>query len=130
MKQKISLIVMTLILIVPVALYAIFKTPQDSVAIAATGKPTVVEFTSPLCSECQKLTKVFDKVKSKYSSKITFTKVNTARMDRKVMKNIEKYDIKVVPTLIFLDKDGNTVSKTEGSMPEEMLCDYLDRLIQ
>lgn len=130
MKQKISLIVMTLILVLPIALYAIFKTPQDSVVFAATGKPTVVEFTSPLCGECQKLTKVLDVVRPKYSSKITFTKVNTARMDRKAMKEIDRYGIQVVPTLIFLDKDGNIISKTEGSMPQETLCEQLDRMLK
>ena len=130
MKQKISLIVMTLIMVLPIALYAIFKTPQDSIAIAATGKPTVVEFTSPLCSECQKLKKVLDVVEPKYTNKITFTKVNTARMDRKTLKEIEKYEIKVVPTIIFLDKDGNIISKTEGSVPQEVLCKQIDRLLK
>ena len=130
MKQKISLIVMTLILILPMALYAIFKTPQDRVAIAATGKPTVVEFSSQLCSECQKLKKVLNVVEPKYSQKISFQKIDTGRISRKTQKEIEKYDVKVVPTLIFLDKDGNMVFKTEGSMSQEVLCTYLDRLIK
>ena len=130
MKQKISLFVMTLILVLPMALYAIFKTPQDSIAIAATGKPAVVEFSSQLCSECQKLKKVLDVVEPKYSNKISFQKINTGRIDRKTAKEIEKYEVKVVPTLIFLDKDGNTVYKTEGSMSQEVLCSYLDRLIK
>ncbi len=130
MKQKVSLIVMTLILVLPIALYAIFKTPQDSAAIAATGKPTVVEFSSQLCSECQKLKKVLNVVEPKYSQKISFQKIDTGRISRKTQKEIEKYEVKVVPTLIFLDKDGNTVSKTEGSMSQEVLCSYLDRLIK
>ena len=88
MKQKISLYVIALIMILPIALYAVFKTPQDSIAIAATGKPTVVEFSSPLCSECQKLKKVLDIVEPKYSNKISFQKINTARMDRKTMKEV------------------------------------------
>lgn len=130
MKQKISLYVIALIMILPIALYAVFKTPQDSIAIAATGKPTVVEFSSPLCSECQKLKKVLDVVEPKYSNKISFQKINTARMDRKTMKEVEKYEIKVVPTTIFLDKGGNTVYRIEGAVGQEILCKYLDNLSQ
>ena len=96
MKQKISLFVITLIMILPLALYAIFKAPQDSAAIAATDKPTVVEFSSPMCSECMKLKKVLDVVEPKYSGKIVFQKINAAKLDRKTMKEIQKYEVKVL----------------------------------
>ena len=80
--------------------------------------------------DISELKKVLDVVEPKYSNKISFQKINTGRIDRKTAKEIEKYEVKVVPTLIFLDKDGNTVYKTEGSMSQEVLCSYLDRLIK
>ena len=131
MKQKISLFVMTLILVLPIAVYAIFKAPQDSAAIAASyGKPTVIEFSSPLCSECQKLKKVLYVVEPKYSGKVVFNKINAARMDRSTMKAVEKYNVKVVPTTIFIDKSGNMVGRAEGSIAQDTLCDYLDNLLK
>ena len=131
MKQKISLFVMTLILVLPMAFYAIFKAPQDSAALAASsGKPTVIEFSSPLCSECQKLKKVLDVVEPKYSHKIIFNKINAARMDRNTMKAVEQYQVNVVPTTIFLDKNGNMVGRAEGAVAQEDLCEYLDNLLK
>ena len=59
MKEKLSLLVIALILILPVTFYAIFKAPENNGALeAAVGKPIVLEFSSPMCSECQKLKKV------------------------------------------------------------------------
>lgn len=131
MKQKISLFVMTMILVLPMALYAVFKAPQDSAAIAASaGKPVVMEFSSPMCSECMKLNKVLDVVEPKYSNKIVFNKINAARMDRKTMKEVQKYDVKVVPTMVFIDCDGNVVSRTEGSMTKDALTKHLDELLK
>ncbi|MCR4880670.1 MAG: thioredoxin family protein [bacterium] len=130
MKQRISLFVVTIIMILPLALYAIFKAPADSAAIAASGKPVVVEFSSPMCSECLKLKKVLDVVEPKYSGKIIFKKINAAQMNRTTMKQVQKYEVKVVPTLVFLDKDGNTLFKTEGAMPQEVLTERLDTILK
>ena len=130
MKQKISLFVMTLIMVLPIALYAIFKTPQNSAALAASGKPAVIEFYTPMCSECMKLKKILDVVEPKYSNKITFNRINAAKMDRNTMKQVQKYEVNVVPTTIFMDKDSNVILRTEGSMSQETLCSYLDRLIK
>ena len=131
MKQKISLLVITLIMILPLAIYAIFKAPQDSSAIAASsGKPVVMEFSSPMCSECMTLNKILDVVEPKYSGKIVFNKINAAKMDRATMKQVQKYEVKVVPTMVFIDCDGNVVSKTEGSISKEALTGRLDALIK
>ena len=131
MKQKISLYVMALIMILPLAVYAIFKAPQDSAALAASdGKPVVVEFSSPMCSECIKLKKVLDIVEPQYSDKVVFNKINAARLDRATMKQVEKYEVKVVPTTVFLDKKGNVVAKTEGAMAQETFTRQLDELLK
>ena len=131
MKEKLSLIIAIIILVVPIVLYTAFKTPtNDGVLEAANGKPIVMEFTSPLCAECQRLKKVLDVVEPKYSRKITFQKINTATMDSQVVSKIQKYEVRVVPTMIFIDKKGEIVAKKEGAMPEENLTAYLDELLK
>ena len=97
---------------------------------AASGQPMVLEFSSSLCSECQKLKKVLDKVEPKYEDKISFQKINAGVMDEDTLEKIQKYEVKVVPTTVFIDKDGKTVVKKEGSMQEETLCKHLDELLK
>jgi len=131
MKQKISSIVILLILIIPVALYSAFKGSPDGAAFAsAKNKPAVVEFYTPLCSECQKLKIVMDKVEPKYERKIDFQKINANTFDRNIQEQVMKYNIKAVPTTIFLDKDGHVVAKRIGSMTEETLKTQLDELLK
>lgn len=131
MKSKLSLILMLLILILPVTFYALFKSPTMSGGLkAASGQPMVLEFSSSLCSECQKLKKVLDKVEPKYEDKISFQKINAGVMDEDTLEKIQKYEVKVVPTTVFIDKDGKTVVKKEGSMQEETLCKHLDELLK
>jgi len=131
MKAKFSLIAIILILVVPVLLYTVFKTPYNNGALeAANGKPIVIEFSSPLCAECQKLKKVMDKVEPDYSRKITFQKINTGTMDAQVMEQVKKYEVRVVPTTIFINKKGEIIAKKEGSMPKEILKAYFDELLK
>lgn len=111
------------------AMYAVFKAPEDSAAVAASyNKPVVLEFSSPLCAECQKLKKVLEVVEPKYKNKIVFKKINAAAMTRETQKLVEKYDIQVVPTTIYINKDGEITGKTEGALHQENLEQYLNEL--
>ena len=131
MKQKLSLVAITLILVLPIMFYAIFKAPSNSGALeAATGKPMVLEFSSPMCAECQRLKKVLEVVEPQYKRKITFHKINAAMMDRETVEKVRKYNVKVVPTTIFVSKDGNIVGKKEGAFSKEVLVFQLEELLK
>ena len=131
MKQKISLFIIALILILPVTLYTVFKAPLNHGALnAADGKPIVLEFSTPLCSECLKLKRVLDTVEPNYQDKISFQKINAGMMTDDTMEKVQKYNVRVVPTTIFLDKKGKIVARKEGSMPETIFSAYLDELLK
>ncbi len=131
MKQKISLIIIALILILPVTFYAIFKAPSSNGALsAANGKPIVLEFSTPLCSECLKLKKVLDKIEPQYNNKISFQKINAGTMNDETFEKVQKYKVKVVPTTIFIDKNGEIAARKEGSMSEDIFAAYLDELLK
>ncbi len=131
MKQKLSLLVIALILILPVTFYAIFKAPYSNGALeAAEGKPIVLEFSSPMCSECVKLKKVMDDIEPRYDRKITFQKINAAMMTEDTAQKIKKYDVNVVPTTIFIDEKGKTILKKEGFMPKETVVTHLEELLK
>jgi len=131
MKEKISLIVIALILILPITFYAMFKAPQSEGRLeAAAGKPIVLEFSSTMCSECQKLQKILDEVEPKYDKKISFQKVNASMIDIAAQEKIKKYNVKSVPTVIFIDKAGRTIAQEVGAMSEETLVLHLEELLK
>lgn len=130
MKTKLSLLAIIMILVLPVTVYSLLKSPSNmnSAVFAAAQKPVVLEFSAPLCSECLKLQKVLDEVEPKYKKHIVFHKINTSSCTKDEAKEMKKYNIRVVPTMIFLDKEGKFVTKTEGSMDKAKLVEYLDKL--
>ena len=130
MKTKLSLLAIIMILVLPVTVYSLLKSPSNmnTAVMAATQKPTVLEFSAPLCSECLKLQKVLNEVEPKYKKHIVFHKINTSSCSKEESKEMKKYNIRVVPTMIFLDKNGKFVMKTEGSMSKDKLVEYLDKL--
>lgn len=133
MNKKANLLIMIAILIVPIALFQITQSFSDensaknSQAIGA-NKPQVIDFTSSLCLECKELEKVINPVKGEYKNKIIFKKVLINSRNAEVKNLMRKYDVKVVPTLVFLNKEGKVARKTEGSMPKAQLKTYLDQL--
>lgn len=131
MKEKMSLIIAALILVLPITFYALFKAPHEGGRLeAATGKPIVLEFSSAMCSECQKLQKVLDEVEPKYDKKISFQKVNANIIDKNAQEKIKKYNVKSVPTIVFIDKQGRTIAQEVGAMSEETLVLHLEELLR
>jgi len=130
MKRKLSLIVAILILVLPIFCYAVFKAPNLGAVYATTkDKPVVMIFSMPLCSECQKLKVVSDKMEARYNSELVFEKINAGTMDQKTIEEVKKYNVKVVPTIIFFDKRGHIVARKEGAMPEAAFDKQIQELI-
>jgi len=131
--KKSSVITILVIFILPIALYFFFKVPSESnisVAYDGANKPKVLQFSSAMCYDCKRLEKEITLLRQEYSSKIIFRKYNASTRTSQVNELISKYNINVVPTLIFLDKNGNFVRKTEGYVTQSQLRSYLNQLIQ
>jgi thioredoxin-related protein len=131
--NKKSLILILSILIIPIVLYYTVG-PKNAVtsnaSVAATcDKPTVLDFSSTMCMECKAIAKNLDPLEPQYQDKINFQKIivnSGGDLNDSLMK---KYKVNVVPTLVFLDKNGKIVRRTEGSMPKSELKGYLDKLV-
>ena len=57
----------------------------------------------------------------KYSGKIDLVEIQVQNNDDYTKKQIEKYNVTLVPTLIMLDAKGKKVLKTEGFVEKEKL---------
>lgn len=130
MKKHINLAVILAIFIVPIVMYYSFKsTGQDTATVAKSMSPMVLDFSSEMCFECQQLKKQMDQVEPKYNKVIMFKKImiNSAKPEDQQL--IKKYKIKVVPTLVYIDKNGNVVNKTEGALTKQELERNFNRLL-
>lgn len=115
--------IITLIFVVPLIAYMILSKPDASLASKPTNanKAQIIKFTSLMCLDCKKLEGVIKEVYPKYSDKITLTEIHVQDESDFTKKQIQKYNVTLVPTLIFLDSKGKKVLKTEGYMEKAKL---------
>jgi len=108
--------IITLIFVIPLVAYMILAKPDASLASKSAGanKPQIIKFTSLMCLDCKKLSGVMKEVYPKYSDKISLVEVQVQNEDNFTKQQVEKYNITLVPTLIFINSKGKEISKTEG----------------
>ena len=126
-----NFIIVLLIFLVPLGLYW-GLTRDKKVAIlpsAAVSGPEVIKFSSPMCYECQELEKVFQEVYPGVANKISLRKIDVTSNDKATKQLIKDYDVKLVPTCIFKNSDGNVIRKTEGSIQPRILENYFKEQI-
>ena len=126
-----NIVIILMIFLVPLALYW-GLTRDKSLAtwptIAFTGAE-IIKFASPMCYECQELEKVFDEVYPEFANKVSLRKVDVTNKDKGTKQMIKEYNVKLVPTCIFRNKDGQTVRRTEGMIQPRILENYIKELI-
>ena len=124
-----NIIIILLIFLVPLAVY--FGLTRDKLttppSIASEGAQ-VIKFASPMCYECQELEKVFDEVFPKFEKDVTLKKIDVTQKSRDTKALIKEYGVKLVPTTVFKDKDGNTTRRIEGNMQPQILENYLKEI--
>ncbi len=129
--MKKNIIIIALIFIVPIIAYAILSENQTvSAAKTVEGQPQVIKFSSKLCIDCKKIKTCFDELKPKYQDKITFLEYDVQSNDKDVSNSIDKYNITLVPTVIYLDKKGKEVKRTEGYTDKNTLEQYFNELLK
>lgn len=108
------------ILVIPMVTYYVMdKTHAGNEAFEANAqstysKPVVIKFASPMCLDCKKLEGVMNEVMPKYADQVSYEKINAQSNDSKTESLIKKYTVTLVPTMVFLKKDGSIYKRTEG----------------
>ncbi len=133
MKNK---IIILLIFIVPLATFFILQNiTKDNSAIANNTmqqetmmKGKLLKFSSPMCSECKKVKEAVDRVFNNYKEEVLLEEINVSENTDKTNGMIETYKITVVPTVVFLDKNGSVVNKIEGLVDEITIKENLDKI--
>jgi thioredoxin 1 len=101
-------------------------TPEGAVQ-ARTGdaqaKVTFIELGSVNCIPCIKMQGVMQEVKREYGDQVSILFYDVWTEAGKPYA--QQYRIRVIPTQVFLDQDGNEYFRHEGYFPEEDLVQVL-----
>ena len=125
-----NIIWILLIFLIPLAAYwGITREQFAPMPAVAVSGDKVIKFSSPMCSECQDLEKVFEEVFPKYSDKVSLTKVDVSKQDKNCKALIKEYKVTLVPTTVFINQDGRITRRIEGTMQSKILDNYLVELI-
>jgi len=132
MSKKISLLlffIAALVLILPQAYAIDWKYNfQDALKLAKSQhKPIMVDFYTDWCGWCKKLdsdTYSDPKVKAA-AEKFVCVKINA----EKEQALTSKYAIAGFPTIVFLDRDGNLISKITGYLPPDKFLANMNKIL-
>jgi thiol-disulfide isomerase/thioredoxin len=91
--------------------------------VPANPAVTFLELGSVGCAPCKAMVGVMKSVEKKYGSQIKVVFYNILKGDE---DKGEKYEVRVLPTQVFLDSSGKEFSRHEGFYPEA----ELDQLLQ
>ncbi len=127
--MKKNALIVLLILIVPMVVYfALSRSTGTPVVEAQVNQPQMIKFASRMCYDCQRLEKVLQAVYPEYRDKVTLTEITVQDNSSSVQNMIKKYSVKLVPTSIFIDKNGNVKARVEGYIDETTLRNYLNEI--
>lgn len=118
MKNK---IIISLTFIVPLLIYfALLATNQNAAieqaAEAKNNLPKIIVFSTPMCGECRKMAPVVEQAKKNYAQQVDIIKINAVDNKPETNKLVTQHKIYLVPTLIYVTKDGKIKDRIEGSM--------------
>ena len=131
-------IIVLLIFVLPLGLYAYLDAKAQNAIMckaksateAPVSKAKIVKFSSPMCSECKEASEEITKAMKNYKDEVLVEEINVVEnvgKDKDYNKSmIKKYKVTLVPTLVFLDKNGNVAKRYEGAMKSDEIIEIIN----
>ncbi len=122
MKNKV-LVFTILIAFLTVGIYFVLSKNKKEASVPSEYKVTFIELGSVKCIPCRKMELVLDKIRKKYPKdvKVIFYDVWT----KKGKPYGVQYNIRMIPTQIFLDNKGDEYYRHVGYFPEKEVIKIL-----
>ncbi len=127
-------IIILLIFLIPMAVFAFLQynsnanaTP-DNIELAAYNKGKLLKFHSPMCSECKTVGQNIKSAMKDYETVVMYEEVDVTNKDNKTKNLIDTYKVTVVPTVVFIDKNGKISAKTEGAVDQTEIKLHLEEI--
>lgn len=92
------------------------------------GIPTIIMFKSSTCQYCVQMEKKFKKIYEEYPNKFNLVYIKVDDNSEENKENIQlanMYQVRVVPTTIFMDSEGIAKYRIEGLMEDKDILDIL-----
>ena len=123
MKSKIVLF--TFMIVVAIVGLCSADAVQDSLDSAKKqGKLVMLEIGSVGCIPCDKMKAVMDKLRTEYKDKLEVIFIDV----RKDKENKQRFGVTMIPTQVFLDKDGKEFHRHIGYYAFEEIVPMLKKL--
>ena len=90
--------------------------------MAKVNQIVLVDFSASWCFPCQMLSPILDKIAEEYKDKIVLAKIN---IDESPVISLT-YQVDAVP-MVFLFKNGHSISSFKGLLDEEEIKKWLDK---
>jgi thioredoxin 1 len=90
-----------------------------ALASAADTLPSLKMLSTPTCAVCTRMDRTLDELNESYAGKIIAEKINLYE-HREMAK---QYNVRYVPTLLFVDGSGNVLKQEIGYMPVEKVLE-------
>ena len=87
-----------------------------------SGRIVIAKFGLDICVGCIEANKILISLMPTYDKAIYFSKVDLMK-EREAEKN---YKIKMMPTIIFFDKDGKEFHRIEGTVTKKLIVDKIE----
>lgn len=97
---------------------------QDAIA---NSKPTLLEFYADWCTTCQGMSPNVKKLDNQYGDRVNLVMLNID--DPQWDDLVQKYQVTGIPQYTFIDEETNTVDTLIGKVPQTIMAQVFDRLI-
>ncbi len=133
-------IIVLLIFVIPLGIFAWLESssattnakeaplPSTKMISPANGKAKLLKFSSPMCSDCKKVAKEMEGIKEDYIDTVIFEEINVSDGSKASNEAIKTYSVNVVPTLVFVDKNGKIIEKVEGVLTNKEIRTSLNNI--
>ena len=99
------------------------KTSANEI-VAANGFPMLIDLGAGTCIPCKEMVPVLAEVKKVYKDKAVVNVIDV----NDHQEQADKYDIRVIPTQVFLDKDGKEFFRHEGFFSKEEIIEVFNKM--
>ena len=101
------------------------KSPKKEIRELNKPLVTFVELGSVKCIPCRQMQPVMKAIETKYKGQVKVVFHDVWKDDQR--EYAEKYEIQVIPTQVFLNRDGREFFRHEGFLPEGEIDSLLQR---
>ena len=93
--------------------------------VATDGLPQVIDFNATWCGPCRMFAPTIAKMGEKYEGRITFRSVDVDENPDMAAQ----FGVTSIPTVVYINADGEIVDETVGLLPEEEFESRLQKLL-